>query len=85
MKFNEPLFFDFRNKTSRKTYKVINIDWDTDGEELNLPVECLINIEVSSDMTEKEVEENISNAITNMSNFCHNGFDYTEIQYQESQ
>lgn len=62
--------------TSIKSYKVTNIDWDTDGEQLNLPSECLINIEVSSDITEKEVEESISNAITNMSNFCHNGFNY---------
>jgi hypothetical protein len=70
---------------SIKSYKVTNIDWDTDGEQLDLPSECLINIEVSSDITEKEVEESISNAITDMSNFCHNGFNYTEIQYQESQ
>ena len=70
---------------SIKSYKVTKIDWDTDGQQLNLPSECLINIEVSSDITEKEVEESISNAITNMSNFCHNGFDYIEIQYQESQ
>jgi hypothetical protein len=71
---------------SIKSYKVTNIDWDTDGEPVKpFHSECLINIEVSSDITEKELEESISNAITDMSNFCHNGFDYTEIQYQESQ
>ena len=64
----------------RLTYKVSEIIWDTDGQECDLPTECLVNILVSSDMTEDDIEDSISDAITDMVSFCHKGFKYEESQ-----
>ena len=60
----------------RITYKVSEIIWDTDGQECDLPTECLIDVMVNSNTTEEDKEESISNAITDMVSFCHKGFKY---------
>ena len=59
-----------------RTYKVSEIVWDTDGQECDIPSECLIDVMVNCYTTEEEIEESISNAITDMVSFCHKGFTY---------
>ena len=57
-----------------KTVKVTNIKYDTDGEDVDLPKE--IEIEIPSDVEgEEEIEEYVSNEISNKTGFCHKGFD----------
>lgn len=65
-----------KNNITRITYKVSEIIWDTDGQECDLPTECLIDVMVNSNTTEGDIEESISNAITDMVSFCHKGFKY---------
>lgn len=62
-------------------YKVTNIDYDTDGEEIELPTE--LEIDVPTNITDGyEIEEYISDEISNTSGFCHKGFTVTpEIEY----
>jgi uncharacterized protein YdeI (YjbR/CyaY-like superfamily) len=53
--------------------KVYNIDYDTDGEAVELPTE--LEIEVPDDLTNKEdIDEYISDEISNITGFCHRGF-----------
>lgn len=52
---------------------VLNIQYDTDGEEVDLPVE--LEIEVPDNLTDKEeIHEYLSNEISNITGFCHFGF-----------
>lgn len=62
-------------------YKVTNIKYDTDGENISLPKE--LNIEVPSDLEDGyEIEEYISDEISNQTGFCHKGFATSpEIEY----
>ena len=51
--------------------KAINIDWDTDGEDIQLPTE----IEIPNGMTD---EEEISDYLSNVTGYCHCGFVLSE-------
>jgi hypothetical protein len=54
-------------------YIVNNIQWDTDGEQVDLPTE--LTVEVPDNITESiDISEYISDEITNMIGFCHFGF-----------
>lgn len=58
-----------------KTYLVTNIEWDTDGEDVDLPEE--IEITIPDDeclISPEEVLDFISDEITNITGFCHSGF-----------
>jgi hypothetical protein len=57
-------------------YTVTNIKWDTDGENIDLPTEITIDIpnEDFVKMDEEEIDEFISDYITNETGFCHMGF-----------
>ena len=65
-----------KNNITRITYKVSEIVWDTDEQESDPPSECLIDVMVNSNTTEEDIEESISNAITDMVSYCHKGFRY---------
>lgn len=62
-------------------YTVSNIKYDTDNEDVQLPNELIIN--VSEDITDPyEIDEYISDEISNITGFCHTGFSTTpEIIY----
>ena len=49
--------------------KAINILWDTDGEEVNLPNEIEI-----PDWVDKEDDDEISDYLSDTTGFCHFGF-----------
>ncbi len=51
--------------------KAVNIEWDTDGENIPLPNE----IEIPSNITD---EDEISDYITDITGFCHKGFSIKE-------
>jgi hypothetical protein len=54
-------------------YIANNIQWDTDGEQVDLPTE--LTVEVPDNITESiDISEYISDEITNMIGFCHFGF-----------
>lgn len=59
-------------------FKVWNILWETDGEDVELPLE--LEVVVPEDLYAcDEEEEYISNWLTDEYGFCHNGFMYKEI------
>ena len=53
--------------------KAINILWDTDGEEVNLPNEIEI-----PDWVDKEDEDEISDYLSDKTGFCHLGFELVD-------
>lgn len=65
--------------------RVYDIDWDVRDpefpdqtvEELGLPDE--ITVELDDGLDDEEVEETLSDAITDGYGFCHNGFKYEKI------
>jgi len=64
---------------------VTDIQYDTDGEEVDLPT--TLNIEVPDDMDGEDVEEYISDEISNITGFCHTGFstDFKFVTYIQEQ
>lgn len=54
-------------------YLITNIEYDTDGENIDLPIE--LKIEVPNNLIDEEdIEEFISDEISNETGFCHKGF-----------
>ncbi len=62
-------------------YTVTDIDYDTDGEKVDLPKELIID--VPDDITDEyEINEFISDEISNQTGWCHSGFSTNpEINY----
>jgi hypothetical protein len=54
-------------------FTVTNIKYDTDGEDVNLPTEMEIEVPEHVEGYE-EIEEFISDEISNRTGFCHLGF-----------
>ena len=55
--------------------KAINIQWYTDGEIIYLPTEIEIPDELANNY---EYEDEISDYITDVTGFCHFGFDIVD-------
>ncbi len=54
-------------------YEVNNIKWDTDDETVDLPTS--LSVEVPDDITDGvEVDDYVSDDISNQTGFCHKGF-----------
>ena len=58
---------------------VTDIKWDTDGEEVDLPDEEQINLDISNESDWDEIEEEIGNYLSDTYGFCHDGFTYNVI------
>lgn len=58
--------------------KANNIQWDTDGENVALPEEIVIPDEIASMDDEDEREEAVSDYISDLTGFCHAGFELEE-------
>ena len=55
--------------------RVFDIEYDTDGEVVDLPTELEITVPDSVDHADEyEVDEYVSDEISNITGFCHNGF-----------
>ena len=53
---------------------VTEIQYDTDGENVDLPTK--LNIEIPNDLTEiDDIDDFISDEISNITGFCHFGFE----------
>lgn len=50
--------------------KAININWDTDGEDIHLPNE----IEIPDDIADED-DDAISDYLSDVTGFCHKGFE----------
>jgi hypothetical protein len=55
-------------------YEVKNIIYDTDGKKVDLPKTLEIN--VSDEICKEDIEDFISDEISNITGFCHLGFDF---------
>lgn len=66
-----------RVNPSAPSYRAINIKWDTDGEDIDLPTE----IDIPNSITDLDL---ISDYITNVTGFCHFGFDITRVNPETS-
>lgn len=58
-------------------YRVYDIQWDTDGERVDLPTEFTLETEYPvEDYDLHDIEEFFSEEITERTGFCHTGFSY---------
>lgn len=61
---------------------VINIKYDTDEEVVDLPT--TLEIDIPSDIEQDDIDDFVSDEISNVTGFCHFGFDFelvcTEVQ-----
>ncbi len=65
-----------------KTYTVTDIIYDTDGEHIDLPK--TLEVHVPEYVEPWDVEEYISDEISNITGFCHQGFSTTpEINLED--
>ena len=77
-------------------YHISNVKWDFDSEDFqqeigcdeldtsNIPTEFDITLDEDiSNLSNEEIEDIISNIISEMYGFCHFGFDYKEIPSDE--
>ena len=62
-----------------KQYRIFNIKYDTDGNDVKLPNQMFVTFEVDSE----DVEEELSDFISRDTGFCHFGFEFEEITLQE--
>ena len=58
-------------------YEVTNIEYDDDGFKVDLPETLYITITDRS-LTEDEIEDFISDEISNITGYCHLGFTFTK-------
>lgn len=49
-----------------------DIDYDTDGEDVSLPTELAFSLD--STLSKEEIEEMVSDKISDETGFCHKGF-----------
>lgn len=56
----------------KRKFVVKGIEYDTDGEEVDLPE--TLTITVPEDIEDDDVEEYLSDEISNITGFCHKGF-----------
>lgn len=72
---------DSKNKVIESKLIVTNIKWDTDGEDIDLPKEMEVELPEYIDETdEDEVDEYVSDYISDETGFCHYGFDIKEVK-----
>ena len=67
-----------------KTYKVYDINWDVDNEKERTFLPSVMRVPIFDDSVEdvnnrEEIEEYISEYITEDTGYCHDGFRYKEI------
>ena len=67
-----------KNQQSNKTFTVSNIDYDTDGEQIDgLPAELVVDVPNEFCETSDDILDYIADEISNRTGFCHNGFSTT--------
>ncbi len=55
-----------------RDFTVTDIQYDTDGEEIDLPMS--ITITVPENVDDEDIEQYLSDEISNITGFCHKGF-----------
>ena len=58
-----------------RTFKVFDISYDTDGNDVELPDELLI--EVPDDLDVDEILDYLCDKISDITEYCHHGFNFT--------
>lgn len=53
---------------------VFGIKWDNDGEDVDIPT--TMNIDIPDDLDETEINDYLSDEISNIAGWCHHGFQY---------
>lgn len=54
--------------------RAYDIEWDTDGEDIDIQTEFELEVDVSDMEDEEELADYISDYITDKTGWCHNGF-----------
>lgn len=58
--------------------RAFNIQWDTDGEDIDLPKEMIVDVD--EDHFNDDPDEAVGDAVSDESGFCHNGLSYEIVQ-----
>lgn len=64
-----------------KTFWVHDIDWDTDGEDVDLPTDVEVNIDDNTmiQLTGEDLGDYLSDRLSEEYGFCHRGFGFMEV------
>ena len=68
-------------ETPMDTYEITCIEWDaseTDIDEYKLPQRC--RVKIFANTHEDEIENELSETLTEIYDFCHNGFEYSKLE-----
>lgn len=76
---NEEVVKYEKENPKKHLYLISGIEYDTDGEDItDLPVEIQAEID-DSNLDDWEIEETLSNKISEITGFCHFGFEYERL------
>lgn len=70
----------FERTISKIKVLIYNIEWDTDGEEANLPNQIEYVFGCYNDISDEDLLDEISDWLTNEYGYCHKGFNVKEIK-----
>ena len=65
-------------------FRIMNIDWDTDGEEVDLPKELVIEMSQEYVLAYDDFDEAVSELLSDNYGWCVNGFCFEELDDPES-
>lgn len=65
-------------------FRITNIDWDTDGEEVDLPKELVIEMCQEYVLAYEDFDEAVSELLSDNYGWCVNGFCFEELDDPES-
>ena len=63
-----------------KTFKIENIEWDTDGEDVDLPDMCWVELGVEPDESDESISDRLTDIVSDHFGWCHYGFNYRECE-----
>jgi len=61
-------------QSTKTNFVVSEITWDTDGEQVDLPTSFEIEVDLSENQNYEDIEQFISDELSNQTGFCHLGF-----------
>jgi hypothetical protein len=60
-------------------YRVFNIKWDIDDGEGSTPSELIIDVPAENTNTPDDIEQYLTDEISNISGWCHDGYDFEPV------
>ncbi len=70
-------------KTKIESYRIFNVNWETDGQVIDEISDLFVQVEVDASFTKEDLEEILSDHISNETGWLHNGFNYEQVELKK--